>query len=84
MIKRENASNVVMGTLAVVMIMSLLLAVATFVLPQPAVAVECPYCTDSRICCQCWHGGSYCYGCWFHRTCYDVNCNYEYDFWYCS
>jgi len=80
----EEQDFAVIGTLAVMMIVSLLLAVGAFALPQPVVATECPYCLHSHICDYCWCGDdTWCAGeCWKVK-CWDDNCSYMGFYWDC-
>ncbi len=80
------------GILAVMLVTSFLLAVASLVMPNTAVAggdgpqpqVQCPSCsgTGYLVCCQCWIGDYYCAGCWYREPCWDNDCNPYYRY-YC-
>ncbi len=78
--------------LAVMLVASFLLAVASFVLSNTAVAggggpqpqAQCPSCEGVAYlqCCQCWHDNHYCAYCWYKEKCWDNECDVYY-LWYC-
>lgn len=60
-VKRGRMQKAVMGTLAVMMLVSLVLAVFAFVMPTPVAAIPCPGVVKHWLCydCECPSGSGY-------------------------